>query len=1512
MGITLTDLVDLNQVQMMAEALYRASGIPIGIIGMDGEVLVATGGKDICSNFYRVHPATRRHCQESDRFLAAHSLALSPGEHIEFKCQNGLWDSIIPIVVDGIHLAYCFLGHFCYAGEQPERAFFLRQIETFGFDAEDFLAALDAVPIFSRQEAHNILEYSLQWVSMLSQMGLHALRQKEREAISLETKKQLELQVDCVNRIQSLFIEDESHPDRIFGTLLQEILRLTNSDFGFIVEVQQDGQGNTRLHSLAISNIAWDDVTKVFSWPDSNVNFCFTGTHGLSIEPFLSGQPVIVNESVSDPRRCGLPHGHPPWNAFLGLPIKRGERIVGVLGLANRPHGYDVALADYLRPVVSACAQIIEGYRNRNARIATEEQLHQSEALMRAIFESPQDGILVVDKDGRILRNNTRFREMWQIDQTITMEGMDLRRLRFILKQLFEPTALLNKIRTASHTKTTDAEILRLKNGLIFEFHAALLSTKDQTNGWVWIFTDVTERVQKEAALRLREAILLNMEEGIVLVSAYNRRIVYANPKFERMFGYDPNELLGKDIHIINAPTKKKPEETAAEIIASLKQTGVWQGEIYNRKKDGTEFWCSGIVSTFDHLEFGKVWVAIHQDISEQKRLQEEIDQFFYVVDDLMCIANNDGYFRRINPAWTRVLGYSQEELMAKPFIEFVHPEDIESTMQALDEQRAQKPVYNFINRYVCKDGRLRWLEWRSVPVGNLYYAAARDITARKANEDALRESEARYERAVNGANDGIWEVNLVTGVNYLSPRWKQLLGYQDHELPNVQESFFDQVHPEDLSQVLGAIREHLMHRKSYDIEMRLRCKNNEYRWFHGRGQAIWDEQEQPLLMTGSLTDITERKHVEEELFIAKEQAEKAARAKGEFLATMSHEIRTPMNAIIGMSHLVLQTELTRKQKDYINKIFDASNLLLSIINEVLDFSKIEAGKVDMEAIPFRLSDVMERLNNLIIAKVQEKGLKLLIDMDVAVPNHLVGDPLRLSQILINLTNNALKFTDDGAIVIRVEPVDFKEDQATLKFSVIDTGIGMTAEQTGKLFQSFSQADTATTRKYGGTGLGLSICKRLLEMMGGNIWVESQSGVGTIFVFIVSFKFANAISMAHQTAKMDVLSENHVTLLQAMTAIRGARVLLVEDNEVNQQVACELLEMAQLIVTVADNGQLGVEKVKSEHFDAVLMDMQMPVMDGCTAAREIRKDPSYADLPIIAMTANAMADDREKCLASGMNDYIAKPINPNEMYGTLVRWVQPRKGIGGVEEQPALAMDENKATLPEMPGIDTANGLMRVGGRIKSYWKHLAQFIDNQKDVIQSINHALDGGRHEESVRLAHTLKGVSATIGATAVQHLAEKLEFELDHHPDWRNETLLSELATELDRTAKTIIEALQAKDTEGFVVHDSEYTAIESDVDPKRQDASCGQTSDTIGRSLDWNVLVPALPRVRELLDSYNLESEEVVDDLMERIQYPPLKHAFGILSKQVKHYDFDEAVNTLESIIQQFDIPNDRRA
>ncbi|HVY07209.1 MAG TPA: response regulator [Burkholderiales bacterium] len=756
-----------------------------------------------------------------------------------------------------------------------------------------------------------------------------------------------------------------------------------------------------------------------------------------------------------------------------------------------------------------------------------------------------------------------------------------------------------------------------------------------------------------------------------------------------------------------------------------------------------------------------------------------------------------------------------------------------------------------------------------------------------------LEQSRARlantFEQAAVGmatlAIDGTWlQVNR---------RLCEILGYARDELLAIPLG--EITHPEHRERDAAAFRR-LIAGEAGDLpgETRYVPKDGPAIWVNMTAALVNDHSGKPDYVNLVVEDITERKRIEAGLQKARREAEEGTRAKSEFLANMSHEIRTPMNAIIGLSYLTLQTGLSGKQRNYIEKVHRSAENLLGIINDILDFSKIEAGRLEIESTDFRLDTLLDGAANLIGMAAQHKGVELMFRLQPDLPMALVGDSLRLNQVLCNLGNNAVKFTDSGGeVVIEVGMLWQSATEVLMRFAVRDTGIGMTLEQQSRLFQSFSQADASTTRKYGGTGLGLAICKRLTELMGGQISVQSSVGAGSTFSFtarlglqqdaarlstvapehlkslrvlvvddhatardiiqtsLAGFGFhseqaasgPDAITMLEQAQGRDpygvvlmdwkmpdmdgmqvihelqnrhdlvlpktiVLSAHGVeeareaakglpvagflskpvtpsTLLDSImralsgvevreprapvqpaavpanTRLRGARVLLVEDNEINRELAHDMLVGSGIAVEIAVNGQEALDRLARESFDGVLMDCQMPVMDGYTAARLIREQERFRTLPVIALTANAMTGDREKVLEAGMNDHIPKPVDVDVMLEVMARWIRP-----GRRAAPAGAATSESANLPAIEGIDTAAGLAGVRGNAALYRRLLVKFRDSFSDFAEQFRNAQQDPDTSAARRCAHTLKGVAGSLGAKQVQRDAGELEIACAEH--------------------------------------------------------------------------------------------------------------------------------------------------
>ncbi|APW38937.1 hypothetical protein RD110_18435 [Rhodoferax koreense] len=645
----------------------------------------------------------------------------------------------------------------------------------------------------------------------------------------------------------------------------------------------------------------------------------------------------------------------------------------------------------------------------------------------------------------------------------------------------------------------------------------------------------------------------------------------------------------------------------------------------------------------------------------------------------------------------------------------------------------------------------------------------------------------------------------------------------------------------------------------------------------------------------------------EAELRLARAKAEEASQLKSSFLANMSHEIRTPMNAIIGLSHLALMNATDPRQRDYLQKIRRSGQHLLGLLNDILDFSKIEADKLEVESTVFELRGVLDNLANLIGEKCAQKGLALVFDIDPALPATLRGDPLRLGQILINYANNAVKFTEQGEIVVRVRPVPAEPaasgepgpadaaatDTLLVRFEVLDSGIGLSPEQQARLFQSFQQADASTTRKYGGTGLGLAIARKLAQLMGGEVGVQSRLGQGSRFWFTARLGVATGSTALAAPRPVDdsPAPAGDPTLTHAIpedvgpdtSPIRGARVLLVDDNDLNRQIGTELLEAAGLTVTVAENGQLALDTLArtGADFDIVLMDVQMPVMDGCTATGNIRADPRWAHLPVLAMTANAMHGDRERCLASGMNGHIAKPIDPADLFAQLLQWV-PHRAPPAATPAPSTTPAAMRETwlapaddpLAHIPGLDVHAGLRRVLHKRDAYEGLLRKFVDGQADAVAHARTALAQGRQMDAERAMHTLKGTAATIGAAALAALAGQAEMALSNPQG--DPAGFDALFTPVEAATAALVQALR----EALPASANE---------PAKPDAG----------PIDWPAVRGLLDRLEALLAEDDAEAVELFQNARAELR-PALGAEFQLIDNAIGGFMLNEALEALRQV------------
>ncbi|MEW5786989.1 MAG: PAS domain S-box protein [Pseudomonadota bacterium] len=1022
------------------------------------------------------------------------------------------------------------------------------------------------------------------------------------------------------------------------------------------------------------------------------------------------------------------------------------------------------------------------------ARRSAEAQAARLQALrlLASIADSSEDAIMAKDLDGRYLLFN-RAAEAFTGRTVEEARGQD----DFALFPAEEAHRLVEtgqQVIRENRVITTEERLTTARGSRIFlATKGPLHDEEGRVIGLYGISRDITDLKLAEAARAeqalLRQALIEQSADGIVIMDN-SGGVMEANPSFADMLGYSLDEVAR--LKLWDWDPDWSPERLR-ESIAQSPSLGT-TFETRWRRRDGqlldVEIAVNRIIHAGRLLSF-----CVCRDISERKRvaaaLADSEARFRALVEQSLAgiYIIQDGLFRYVNPGFAAMFGYpAPEDLIDRvPMVDLVTPEDrdmVAENVRVRLEGRIDHLHYTFRGLKRNGDpidvevhGRAFAYQGHPAVIGLIL-----DVTARRQAEAELEQHRHHLEELVaertaelQRTHRQLQETQLAMGRVGIAIQW---VDAQTFRILDVNEQ---------ACRMLGYSRAEMLAMSVPDIDPNMRPRPDPALLEHmrrtGRGRIesvnlAKDGTSIPVevnyylqeaaggpegdRIVAFLTDISERRRAEALVLAAKQQAEEASRAKSAFLANMSHEIRTPMNAILGLTHL-----LTRQQKDpetleRLGRIEEATHHLLALINDILDISKIEAGKVVLEARDFSPSALFDQLHSLMQARIDAKGLGFAKDVD-ALPDKLRGDVTRLRQALLNYLDNAVKFTQRGGLRLEARIVDQSEESLLIRFAVADTGIGIAPEDQARLFTPFEQADGSTTRRYGGTGLGLAITRRLAEIMGGEAGLESQPGQGSTFWFTARLGRAEGTEqpLLPPTPPRPVDAERELSRRHA-----GARILLAEDNPINQDVARAMLGLAGLEVDLAEDGEQALELGRRQIYDLVLMDMQMPRLDGLAATRALRALPGWARVPILAMTANAFSEDRQRCLEAGMNDHVAKPVDANLLYATLLRWLGPGRAPMPPAPPASPGLPASLAHLGGHPGLDLASGLASVAGRADHYLRLLHRLTQDHGEDMARLAARLAAGDQEGSLRIVHTLKGAAATLGAEALRVAALNLE--------------------------------------------------------------------------------------------------------------------------------------------------------
>jgi PAS domain S-box-containing protein len=885
----------------------------------------------------------------------------------------------------------------------------------------------------------------------------------------------------------------------------------------------------------------------------------------------------------------------------------------------------------------------------------------------------------------------------------------------------------------------------------------------------------VAARTAELEASRAGFQLLAENASDVVFKGNHDGILEWISPSVTGQVGWMPDEMIGKPFLSFVAA---EDHPAILEFRQGLQpgRSGVFEARVC--KREGGYCWASVRIKTLGDAggavesciggwrnidaekRYQAEWLNAREVAEHAVLLTQESEQRFHTIFDeapvgIALIDSLNGRIQEVNPKFAAIAGRTREEMLSIDWMAITHPDDIQEDLDNMARLNAGEiSFFEMDKRYLRPDGSPVWIRMKVAPVQVAsgerprHLCMVEDIMERKLAEKRQQQIQKHLRDAQKIANLGSWTWDVASGANEWSNELFRIFGYEPGEVEASYARFFNLVAPEDHAHVKAAIAETLAGRAAYRVECRINRKDGTQRTILTQGEVERDAAGEPVSMTGTVLDMTEQKLFEQALVMAKQAAEDASRAKGDFLAFISHELRTPMNAVLGMSQLLEQTALDDEQRTMLGKIQISGRTLLTIINDTLDLSKIEAGELALENRPFSLMAMLEELRSVFSVQAVNKGIALSVASPPdGIPPVLLGDDTRLRQILMNLLSNAIKFTERGEVRMTLQAID--QLPRLLRFEVADSGIGIRPEAMASLFAPFTQAEASITRVFGGTGLGLSIVRKLAELMGGQVGVRSEVGCGSLFWVDIPLIAGDPAALPQAEAKLD---------LAGFQWLSGVRALVVDDSEMNLDVAFNTLQRQGAEVSLCMNGQQALDWLAGHHHavDIVLMDMQMPVMDGFTATRRMREDRLLSQIPVIAFTAGALASQKEQALAAGASAFLTKPVDPQQLIATIRAELERRTGVPPEARTLVRGMSPGQA-WPEIAGLDADGARHRLGGDPDLFLSMVERFLGEFAGAPSAGDAQLAG---DGLAKRMHKLVGSAGLIGALGVARLAAQLE--------------------------------------------------------------------------------------------------------------------------------------------------------